>query len=273
MMRFKRPSKFVDKQAARIAQLNRHHRPTNNCPSIAEEIKRAKAAAIVDFCHAILCSNEFLYVRLKMAIEHGCHNCHAATGCAAFRIGAIAARFSVSRRRRLWRVGAVVVAEPQTVAAERAASIGDNPLAPKPRRCRRKPNRSFGAFSTAAQATSIYSIPRPTLNKLAGKPLPGSFPRPKRRWAKPPYAPNGQPAQIQAVRPVGYLGERLAVRKSPQCVDDIAVIRCCWADGLTHVGSVCEMNTGSILMGRPASVPGFSMVLDRSATIYPAMSC
>jgi hypothetical protein len=35
------------------------------------------------------------------------------------------------------------------------------------------------------------------------------------------------------------------------CVDDIAVIRSCWADGLTHVGSVCEMNTGSILLGRP----------------------
>jgi hypothetical protein len=32
----------------------------------------------------------------------------------------------------------------------------------------------------------------------------------------------------------------------------MAVIRSCWADGLNHVGSVCQMNTGSILAGRPS---------------------
>jgi hypothetical protein len=35
------------------------------------------------------------------------------------------------------------------------------------------------------------------------------------------------------------------------CVDDIAVVRSCKADGLNHVGSVCQMNTGSVLAGRP----------------------
>ena len=35
-------------------------------------------------------------------------------------------------------------------------------------------------------------------------------------------------------------------------VDDMTVIRSCWADGLNHVGSVCQMNTGSILAGRPS---------------------
>ena len=58
------------------------------------------------------------------------------------------------------------------------------------------------------------------------------------------------------------------------CVDDIAVIRSCWADGLTHVGSVCEMNTGSILMGRPCVgswvLYGLGTV---SATTCPATSC
>ena len=37
-----------------------------------------------------------------------------------------------------------------------------------------------------------------------------------------------------------------------ECVDDLAVIRSCWANGLNHVGSVCQMNTGSILAGRPS---------------------
>ena len=36
------------------------------------------------------------------------------------------------------------------------------------------------------------------------------------------------------------------------CADDLTVIRSCWADGLNHVGSVCQMNTGSILAGRPS---------------------
>src|SRR5262249_20066599 len=36
------------------------------------------------------------------------------------------------------------------------------------------------------------------------------------------------------------------------CVDDMTVIRSCVADGQTHVASVCQMNTGSLLAGRPA---------------------
>ena len=35
-------------------------------------------------------------------------------------------------------------------------------------------------------------------------------------------------------------------------VDDMTIIRSCWADGINHVGSVCQMNTGSILAGRPS---------------------
>src|SRR5260221_8114770 len=37
-----------------------------------------------------------------------------------------------------------------------------------------------------------------------------------------------------------------------QHVDEMTVIRSCWANGLNHVGSVCQMNTGDILAGRPA---------------------
>ena len=35
-------------------------------------------------------------------------------------------------------------------------------------------------------------------------------------------------------------------------VDDLAVVRSCWADGLNHVGANRQMNTGSILAGRPS---------------------
>ena len=49
-----------------------------------------------------------------------------------------------------------------------------------------------------------------------------------------------------------HVGLRLVSRTSPQHVDDMTVFRSCWADGLNHVGSVCQMNTGSILAGRPS---------------------
>jgi hypothetical protein len=37
-----------------------------------------------------------------------------------------------------------------------------------------------------------------------------------------------------------------------EMVDDIAVIRSCWQDGINHSPGVCQMNTGSILGGRPS---------------------
>jgi hypothetical protein len=36
-----------------------------------------------------------------------------------------------------------------------------------------------------------------------------------------------------------------------ECADDLAVIRSCWADSVNHPQAVYEMNTGSILMGKP----------------------
>ena len=47
-------------------------------------------------------------------------------------------------------------------------------------------------------------------------------------------------------------GFRTGIRKIAQHMDESAVLRSCWADGLNHVGSVCQMNTGSILAGRPS---------------------
>ena len=47
-------------------------------------------------------------------------------------------------------------------------------------------------------------------------------------------------------------GSPTGCRTSPTCADDLAVIRSCWADGLNHSAGVCQMNTGSILGGRPS---------------------
>jgi len=58
--------------------------------------------------------------------------------------------------------------------------------------------------------------------------------------------------------------------------DEFCVLRSCWADGLNHVGSVCQMNTGSVLAGRASlgswalyglgsvneNLPGFVVLTD-----------
>ncbi len=94
--------------------------------------------------------------------------------------------------------------------------------------------------------------PKPALNKLAGKPLPESFPRPVTAMGRtsdtPLLACNRKFARH------GQSGIWVSdwYPEIAKCVDDIAVIRSCKADGLNHVGSVCQMNTGSILAGRPS---------------------
>ena len=93
--------------------------------------------------------------------------------------------------------------------------------------------------------------PKPALNKLAGKPLPASFGRvitamgeagspllaSKRKWKQ--YGQGGL-----------WMSDWLP--HIATVADEIAVIHSCVADGLNHSGGVCQMNTGSVLAGRPS---------------------
>jgi len=69
--------------------------------------------------------------------------------------------------------------------------------------------------------------------------------------------------------------------QTAECVDDIAVIRSCWGDGLNHANGVGQMNTGSILGGRPSlgawvsyglgtenqNLPAFTVLCDNSSQV------
>jgi Protein of unknown function (DUF1501). len=93
--------------------------------------------------------------------------------------------------------------------------------------------------------------PKPELVKLAGKPLPPSFGRPITAMGT---ADNGLLPSKRTFRQYGQSGVWVSdwYPETAQHADDMTVIRSCWADGLNHVGSVCQMNTGSILAGRPS---------------------
>ena len=118
--------------------------------------------------------------------------------------------------------------------------------------------------------------PKPALNQLDGKPLPDSFDRPVTAMGRTAFTPLlGSKRKFEQY---GQSGTWVSdwYPEIATCVDDIAVIRNCTADGLNHVGSVCQMNTGSILGGRPClgswsvyglgsesdDLPGYVVLLD-----------
>jgi hypothetical protein len=93
--------------------------------------------------------------------------------------------------------------------------------------------------------------PKPKLKDLAGQPVPASYG--KLITAMGTGNNTIMPSQ-RVFKQHGQAGTWVSdwYPEIAKHVDDIAVLRSCWADGLNHVGSVCQMNTGDILAGRPA---------------------
>jgi hypothetical protein len=93
--------------------------------------------------------------------------------------------------------------------------------------------------------------PKPELQRLAGQPMPASFGKVITAMG------TASNTLMPSDRTWKQYGEsRMWVSdwypNLAQHVDELTMFRSCWADGLNHVGSVCQMNTGSILAGRPA---------------------
>jgi hypothetical protein len=122
--------------------------------------------------------------------------------------------------------------------------------------------------------------PKPKLNELAGQPLPASF--------KPVITPMGEAGSpLMASRRTwkqygsGGLWFSDWLPHLAGCADLLTVIRSCWQNGLNHVGGVCQMNTGSVIAGRPSlgswvsyglgsenqSLPAFVVMLDNEAGV------
>jgi hypothetical protein len=92
---------------------------------------------------------------------------------------------------------------------------------------------------------------KPKVNDFAGQPLPKSI---KRVITPMGVSENPLLACQRTWRRCGESGIEVSdwYPRVGECVDDLCILRSCWANGLNHVGSVCQMNTGSILAGRPS---------------------
>jgi hypothetical protein len=126
-----------------------------------------------------------------------------------------------------------------------------DPLAPKPPDHRARAKSVIFLFMEGGPSHLDTFDPKPKLLELAGKPMPESFGRPITAMGT---ASNTIMPSKRVFTQYGESGIPVSdwLPHTAQHADDLAIIRSCWADGLNHVGSVCQMNTGSILAGRPS---------------------
>ncbi len=160
--------------------------------------------------------------------------------------------------------------------ASPGGQLGLDPMTPRQPHHKARALNVIWIFIDGGPSAMDTFDPKPEMNRLAGQPLPPSFKRPvtamgrtshtpllacKRKWAR-----HGQSGT--------WVSDWLP--ETARWVDEMAVIRSCKADGLNHVGSVCQMNTGTILAGRPSlgawsvyglgseakNLPGYVVMLD-----------
>ena len=94
--------------------------------------------------------------------------------------------------------------------------------------------------------------PKPELTKLAGQPLPASFKRPITAMGSTAHTPLMASPVKFAQHGKSGLWVSDYYPEIARCADDLCLLRSCTADGQTHVASLMQMNTGSLLLGRPS---------------------
>lgn len=181
-----------------------------------------------------------------------------------------------TRRRFLGQAGGGfgALALSSLLAEARVYAAADAPALPRPHFFGKARSVIFLFMDGGPSHIDTFD-PKPLVNTMAGKPLPPSIKRVitpmgvsenpllacRRQWRQ--YGDSGLPVSDWYPR-VG------------SCADDLCVIRSCTSDALNHVGGICQMNTGSILAGRPSlgawvsyglgsenhNLPGYVVLLD-----------
>ena len=161
-----------------------------------------------------------------------------------------------------------------------ALQAAENPLAAKKPQFPARAKRVIFLFMEGGPSHLDTFDPKPLLNTHAGKPIPDSFGSvilpmgesrspllaSKRKWKR--HGKSG----LWVSDWLPHMAEH---------ADDLAVIRSCVADGINHSAGVCQMNSGSILGGRPSlgawvsyglgsvnqNLPAFVVMQDTQASV------
>src|ERR1700732_1036985 len=149
-------------------------------------------------------------------------------------------------------LAAVALAHMLQTDGRAATTSGSDPLALKPPHHTPTAKSIIWLFMEGGPSHIDLFDPKPKLVELVGQPLPESM-RPK-FTAMPGTSKNGMMPSKRTFKQYGQSGIWVSdwYPNIAQHVDDMTVIRSCWTDGINHLGSVTEMNSGSILSGRPS---------------------
>jgi uncharacterized protein DUF1501 len=132
-----------------------------------------------------------------------------------------------------------------------AVGRGANPLLAKPPHFAPRARRVIHLFLHGGPSHVDLLDPKPELAAHAGQPLPESFgPVMTRR----DVSRNKLLPPVMPFRPRGRSGIEMSdfLPHMAGCADDLCVIRSVHGDSVNHPQSVYQMNTGSILMGKPS---------------------
>ncbi len=145
-----------------------------------------------------------------------------------------------------------ILSEEGLLAAEaEGPAATPNPLAPRQPHFSAKAKSVIFLFMSGGPSHLETFDPKPELQRLAGQKLPESFGPVKTRRGvdKNVLLPTRRTFQRygqSGIEVSDYLPHSATV------VDELAVLRGCYGDSVTHPESVYLMNTGSIRMGRPS---------------------
>ncbi|MDA1050067.1 MAG: DUF1501 domain-containing protein [Planctomycetota bacterium] len=135
--------------------------------------------------------------------------------------------------------------------ADQQLHAATNPLAPHEPDFAPRAKRVIWLFMHGGPSQVDLFDPKPDLAKFAGQPLPESFGQvmTRRDVAKNPLL-----GPLKPFRPRGESGIEISdfLPHIADCADDLFVIRSMHGDSVNHPQSVYQVNTGSILMGKPS---------------------
>lgn len=156
-----------------------------------------------------------------------------------------------SRREMLTTAGAGFGALPLAAILSDETRASENPTAAKPPHRKTKALSVIFLFMEGGPSHIDLFDPKPLLKKLAGQSLPDSFDKPVTAMGEvnSPLLPDQRKWRRHGESGL-WVSDWLP--HTAKCVDDLAVIRSCWSNGINHAGGVCSMNTGSPIAGRPS---------------------